>query len=547
MHIQIDRVFTTVSRNLGLQDYSRYVDNWIEWSYEAEKLIGSKDTFVQEEVTYTSDGAKATGTITFAANPTSGDSITLNGVTLYFRTSGNLGEAQSPNEILIGDTLIHTMNGITSPYGLIQSLTGFTKTTQDTTYTNISEAPLQGISTGLGKYMNSAIFNYPEALNVADYTVTEQIDSDMITNGSFTGSGDGWSGLSVSGNYVYSSNAINSSAVKYAHLVQSIEVVPYKTYRINFTITNHVFGNLTIYMISQEHTDGKYYKGQADVLSMTNGTYSVVLDTDQASWIDVLDANGQATPNSWWQAAQANTIRFSNQQATQSDAGQYHDFTIDDISVTEITSTQLNITAKEIGPKGNYYSLESDNANAKVSSLSLTGGKGIYRNQQIVLPEDNIKLLGVRVGTDDTDHEHAELRETSAIHRRRVGKTTNDSQQRAFRYYVDGNRLNIQHDNLDEITVVYLKYPTDIRGWPMIKEGHETAVAQYIMWQMKLIEFYNGKLPQYIVKELEKRWYLLCGKTRGDDGMPTSAELKQIGNMWNTLLPIKTNNGLIDF
>ena len=106
--------------------------------------------------------------------------------------------------------------------------------------------------------MNSAIFNYPEALNVADYTVTEQIDSDMITNGSFTGSGDGWSGLSVSGNYVYSSNAINSSAVKYAHLVQSIEVVPYKTYRINFTITNHVFGNLTIYMISQEHTDGKY-------------------------------------------------------------------------------------------------------------------------------------------------------------------------------------------------------------------------------------------------------------------------------------------------
>ena len=25
----------------------------------------------------------------------------------------------------------------------------------------------------------------------------------------------------------------------------------------------------------------------------------------------------------------------------------------------------------------------------------------------------------------------------------------------------------------------------------MIKEGHETAVAQYIMWQMKLIEFYN--------------------------------------------------------
>ena len=80
--------------------------------------------------------------------------------------------------------------------------------------------------------------------------------------------------------------------------------------------------------------------------------------------------------------------------------------------------------------------------------------------------------------------------------------------------------------------IVYLEYPTDLRGWPKIKEGHETAEAQYIMWQMKLIEFYNGKLPQYIVKELEKRWYVLCGKARGDDSMPTSEELKQI-----TLVP----------
>ena len=41
MHTHIDRVFTTVSRNLGLQDFSKYVDNWIEWAYEAERYIGS--------------------------------------------------------------------------------------------------------------------------------------------------------------------------------------------------------------------------------------------------------------------------------------------------------------------------------------------------------------------------------------------------------------------------------------------------------------------------------------------------------------------------
>jgi len=362
MHIHIDRVFTTVARNLGLKDFSRYTDNWIEWSYEAEKLIGSKDTFVQKEATYDASGAQATGTITFAANPTSGDSITLNGVKLYFRNFTDLGQSRSPNEIMIGAALSDTLDNTTAVYGLIQSLKGGTAA--------------GGAS---GRYMNSAIYNYPEALNVADYSI--------------------------------------------------------------------------------------------------------------------------------------NT-----------------------------TTGVLTITIKEIGPKGNEYTLASDNANAKVNGLNLTGGKGMYRNQQITLPENNIKLLAVRVGTDDSDHEHKELRKTGAVHRGRVGKTSDDSQQRAFRYYVDGNRLNIQHDDLDEITIVYLAYPVDLRGWPKIKEGHETAVAQYIMWQMKLIEFYNGKLPQYITKELEKRWYFLCGKTRGDDGMPTSEELKQIGNMWNTLVPI-TNDG----
>ena len=373
MHVHIDRIFTTVSRNLGLEDFTRYTDSWIEWAYEAEKLIGSKDTFVQKEATYDSTGAKASGTITFAANPTSRDSITLNGVELYFKTASSRGQAKSPNEFKIDSTLALTLSDTTtSPYGLLQSLKGFTGT---------STSPMTNSLEG-----QSAVLYYPEALNIATYAV----------------------------------------------------------------------------------------------------------DTDEGT---------------------------------------------------------LTITAKEIGPNGNDYTLASDNANAKVNGLSLTGGKGIYRNQQITLPEDNIKLLAVRVGTDDSDYEHTELRRTSAVHRGRVGKTTDDSQQRAFRYYTDGNRLNIQHDNLDEITVVYLAYPKDVRGWPMIKEGHETAVAQYIMWQMKLIEFYNGKLPQYITKDLEKRWYFLCGKARGDDSMPTTEELKQIGNMCNTLVPVTNDrgSGLIDF
>ena len=175
MHVNIDRVFTTVARNLGLGDFSNQINNWIEWAYEAEKLIGSISTFVQKEAVYNADGAKATGTITFTDVPVSGDSITLNGVKLYFRNSADLGQAKSPNEIEIGQNFVTTLDNATAQYGLIQSLKG-------------------GIGGGgtTGTYTNSAIYSYPEALNVADYSISLSTGDDMITDGDFSSS-SAWS------------------------------------------------------------------------------------------------------------------------------------------------------------------------------------------------------------------------------------------------------------------------------------------------------------------------------------------------------------------
>tara|TARA_R100000458_G_scaffold26576_2_gene24099 strand:- start:5787 stop:6902 length:1116 start_codon:yes stop_codon:yes gene_type:complete len=371
MYTYIEEVFSTVSRNLGLRDWEHYIDEWIEWAYEAERYIGSVDTFRQIETTYTSTGAKASGSITFTNQPSSGDWVEFNGTRLYFRNDTDLGQARSSNEIRIGSSRGATLSRATDDGGLFQSLSGYLN------------AP-----TATGILTNSAALNYPETIGVADYSI----------------------------------------------------------------------------------------------------------DTDSSG-----------------------------------------------------NTNKIIVTAKEIGLEGNKYSLGSNDSNAAISGLNLTGGKGLYRNQQIILPKNMVKLLGVRVGVDDSSHQHKELRKTSATHRDRVGRDSDNTEQKAFRYYVDGNRLNIQHDDLDEITLVYLEFPTDMRGWPMIKESHGTAVAQYIMWQHKLIDFYNGKIAQYIVKDLEKRWYFLCGKARGDDSMPTSEALKQIGLMWNTLVPLRNRRGLVDF
>tara|TARA_R110002012_G_scaffold160105_2_gene321810 strand:- start:3789 stop:5294 length:1506 start_codon:yes stop_codon:yes gene_type:complete len=501
MHINIDRVFTTVSRNLGLEDFTRYTNSWIEWAYEAEKLIGSVDTFIQKEVTYDATGAKASGTITFAANPTSGDSITLNGVDIFFKNDTNYGEAEGLNESKIGDTLVETITHVTTPYGLIQRLDGIVNS-------NVS----------IRNY--SPTLHYPEALNVADYSLNATTTGDdLVTNGDFSTSGS-WSGTSGVIDDESGKVTIDSSG-NFADIRTNVTYVAGQAYIVTFRAKGSAAHKIRV----QDET--------SNLGGLTAQQTNMVLTTSYQEYSFIWIAN-----------ASSDKIAFSRNDTTQ--VSWY--FNIDDVVVKKAEHVILNVTAKEIGHDGNDYTLSSDNANAKVSGLTLTGGKGIYRNQQIILPEDNLKLLGVRVGTDDSTYEHASIKKTSAVHRGRVGKNSNDSQQRAFRYYIDGNRLNITHDDIDEITINYLAYPTDVRGWPMIKEGHETAVAQYIMWQMKLIDFYNGKLPQYITKELEKRWYQLCGKARGDDSMPTSEELKQIGNMWNTLVPITNDrSSLIDF
>tara|TARA_B100000424_G_scaffold111209_1_gene83629 strand:+ start:143 stop:1216 length:1074 start_codon:yes stop_codon:yes gene_type:complete len=357
MYVHIERIYNTVARNLGLKDYSSHINSWVEWAFEAELLIGSRDTFEEIESTFTATGEAATGTITFTANPSYGDSITLNGVTIFFRDNDNstgLNQQNETNTVRIQSTLAETLTELA--------------------------AELNGTTT---------------------------------------------------------TNTASSPGLVYANLLE-------------------------------------------------NCTYTV-------------------------------------------------------------DSTTLTITADEVGLHGNKFTLSSNEVNAKCSGSHLTGGKGIYANQQLRLPDNLVKLLGVRVGKGDTKHKHRELFKPTAVHKGRVGMNDDETDQKSLRYYVRGNRLNVQHDEFIEITIVYSAYPTDSNGFPMIKESHATAVAQYIMWQYKNIEFINGQLPMYIVKEIEKRWYFLCSKARGDDNMPTSEELKQIGRIWNTLVPLNNNRGLIDF
>lgn len=105
------------------------------------------------------------------------------------------------------------------------------------------------------------------------------------------------------------------------------------------------------------------------------------------------------------------------------------------------------------------------------------------------------------------------------------------------KYWIVGSYIHFSNVSSGTVNIAYKALDTDSDGYPTIKQGHEDAVAQYIMWRFKSIEYYNGKIARYIVQDLEKRWYWLCGQARGKDNLPSEAEMRNIAKYWNALIP----------
>jgi hypothetical protein len=186
----------------------------------------------------------------------------------------------------------------------------------------------------------------------------------------------------------------------------------------------------------------------------------------------------------------------------------------------------LTLTYNRGGDEGNHVTLMTSGG-AKISQF-FEGGKERLHNRQVRLPDNMVKLLSIRAGD-------VIVQPTSSQYKSKVSSLLD-------RFYINGNRVNFSTDYTSDVHISYLAVPMSPEGYPMILQGHEEAVAQYVMWKHKLVGYYAGEVPQYIVKDLERRWYQLCGKVRGDDNMPSSIELLKIGKIWNAKVPVTSFN-----
>lgn len=142
-------------------------------------------------------------------------------------------------------------------------------------------------------------------------------------------------------------------------------------------------------------------------------------------------------------------------------------------------------------------------------------------NSKALLPSDLIKLIDVKGANDNF------LQPTQKTFK---GDASGD------KYWIVGSYIHFANISSGTAKLAYKALDTDDEGFPTIKQGHEDAVAQYIMWRYKSIEYYEGKIARYIVKDLEQRWYWLCAQARGNDNLPSESEMKNIASYWNTFI-----------
>ena len=157
-------------------------------------------------------------------------------------------------------------------------------------------------------------------------------------------------------------------------------------------------------------------------------------------------------------------------------------------------------------------------------------------NKQASLPNDFLSLIDVKKAGDASN----------ATYFSQSSATFPENTDKQYTFYLTEDTINLSTSDCSELDVAYYCIDTDDEGFPTIADIHEDAVSAYIMWKYKARDYYNGKLARAIYIDMERNWQRLCAQTRGNDNMPTPIEMKKAASIWNTLVPLKSLNGLLN-
>lgn len=109
--VSINRVISSVARNLGITDITAHEESLIEWAFEAEKFIGGLKSFLQVErdLTITSNRAELPANIVKVLSVSTNGSNILKPTNAYFR--GNSAGTDADSDNLADSTRYYIQDG----------------------------------------------------------------------------------------------------------------------------------------------------------------------------------------------------------------------------------------------------------------------------------------------------------------------------------------------------------------------------------------------------------------------------------------------------
>ncbi len=101
--------------------------------------------------------------------------------------------------------------------------------------------------------------------------------------------------------------------------------------------------------------------------------------------------------------------------------------------------------------------------------------------------------------------------------------------------------------DLPKVCIVYLGIPVDDEGYPLIPDDvyYMEALASYVTYRLDYQRWRKGSVPDKVYQAAELNWLYYVKAAKGAANMPSAAQLENIKNVWNRLIP-KQNayNGL---
>lgn len=110
-----------------------------------------------------------------------------------------------------------------------------------------------------------------------------------------------------------------------------------------------------------------------------------------------------------------------------------------------------------------------------------------------------------------------------------------------YTFYINDSYLisNINTDNSANVCLVYLAIPVDEDGFPLIPDNiyYDKALTAYVTSMLDYQDWRKGKCTDKVYEKSNQDWLFYVNSARGAANMPNIAQIQNIKNLWQRLIP----------